>query len=135
MQQDETLLRSRIDGLIESVADAGRLEVVHDLAAQLPSRLTADLLGFPEDRWEDIKCWSERLMRIDAVPFDNEALMGAITAIRSSTRSARRDRRRAQGCPADDLISVWADGRRRRRSTMMHETGLFIAGGAETPAR
>ena len=47
------------------MAANGAIEVVHGLAAQLPSRLTADLLGFPEDRWEDIKSWSERLMRTD----------------------------------------------------------------------
>jgi cholest-4-en-3-one 26-monooxygenase len=55
--------------------------VVHDLAAQLPSRLTADLLGFPERRWEDIRSWSERLMRTDAITFDNDALMGVMNAI------------------------------------------------------
>ena len=36
-----------------------------------------------------------------------------------------------KGCPADDLISVWA-GVDMDPMTMMHETGLFIAGGAET---
>ena len=47
VQQDEAFLQSRIDELLDAVADAGQLEVVHDLAAQLPSRLTADLLGLP----------------------------------------------------------------------------------------
>ena len=36
-----------------------------------------------------------------------------------------------KGCPADDLISVWA-GVDMDPMSMMHETGLFIAGGAET---
>jgi cytochrome P450 family 142 subfamily A polypeptide 1 len=36
-----------------------------------------------------------------------------------------------KGCPADDLISVWA-GVDMDAMSMMHETGLFIAGGAET---
>ena len=81
VQQDEAFLQSRIDELIDAVADQGRLEVVHDLAAQLPSRLTADLLGFPEDRWEDIKSWSERLMRTDSITRDQDALMGVMSAI------------------------------------------------------
>lgn len=131
VQQDETFLRSRIDELIESVADAGRLEVVHDLAAQLPSRLTADLLGFPEDRWEDIKSWSERLMRTDAVLFDNEALMGAISAIMEFNPLLVETAAERKGCPAHDLITVWAEAD-MDAVTMMHETGLFIAGGAET---
>ena len=81
VQQDEAFLQSRIDELVDAVADQGRLEVVHDLAAQLPSRLTADLLGFPEDRWEDIKSWSERLMRTDSITRDQDALMGVMSAI------------------------------------------------------
>ena len=131
VQQDEAFLRSRIDELIASVADAGRLEVVHDLAAQLPSRLTADLLGFPEDRWEDIKSWSERVMRTDAVMFDNEALMGVMNAIMEFNPLLVATAAERKGCPAHDLITVWAEAD-MDPMTMMHETGLFIAGGAET---
>jgi cholest-4-en-3-one 26-monooxygenase len=124
-------LRSRIDALIDAVTPQGRLEVVHDLAAQLPSRLTAELLGFPEDRWEDVKTWSERLMRTDQLMRDPDAAMGMMTAIMEfnavlgETAAARR------GCPADDLVSAWVEAG-LDDLTLMHETGLFIAGGAET---
>ncbi len=129
--QDEAFLQSRIDELLAAVADQGRLEVVHDLAAQLPSRLTADLLGFPEERWPDIKSWSERLMRTDAVTFDNDALMGVMNAIMEFNPLLVETAAERKGCPADDLISVWA-GVDMDPMSMMHETGLFIAGGAET---
>ena len=127
----EPFLRSRIDALIDAVTPQGRLEVVHDLAAQLPSRLTAELLGFDEDRWEDVKSWSERLMRTDQLMRDNDALMGMVTAIQefngvlTETAAARR------GCPADDLVTAWVEAG-LDELTLMHETGLFIAGGAET---
>ena len=129
--QDEAFLRSRIDELLDAVAGRGRLEVVDELAAQLPSRLTADLLGFPEDRWVDIKSWSERLMRTDNVTFDNESLMGVMNAIMEFNPLLVETASERKGCPADDLISVWA-GADMDPMTMMHETGLFIAGGAET---
>ena len=61
------VLRRIIDELVDAATEAGRLEVVGDLAAQLPSRLTADMLGFPEARWPDVKSWSERLMRTDSI--------------------------------------------------------------------
>jgi cytochrome P450 family 142 subfamily A polypeptide 1 len=131
VQDHEAFLRLRIGELLDAVADRGRLEVVHDLAAQLPSRFTAALLGFDEDRWEDVQSWSERLMRTDAILFDNDALMELIAAIQefSPVMQAVSDERK--GCPADDLISVWTEaGFEPLR--MMHETGLFIAGGAET---
>ncbi|HEV7762382.1 MAG TPA: cytochrome P450 [Acidimicrobiales bacterium] len=131
VQDHDAYLRSRIDDLLAAVADQGRLEVVHDLAAQLPSRFTAELLGFPEDRWEDVKSWSERLMRTDAITFDNDALMGVIGAIQEFSPVLQSVSDERQGCPADDLISVWT-GAGLDQLTMMHETGLFIAGGAET---
>jgi len=129
--QDESFLQARIDELLDAVASDGRLEVVHDLAAQLPSRLTADLLGFPEDRWEDIKSWSERLMRTDAITRDQDALMGVMSAIMEFNPLLEEVAAERKGCPADDLISVWTDAG-MDPMTMMHETGLFIAGGAET---
>jgi cholest-4-en-3-one 26-monooxygenase len=131
VEQDADFLRSRIDELLDAVAGAGRLEVVHDLAAQLPSRLTADLLGFPEERWEDVKSWSERLMRTDTITFDNDALMGMVGAITEFNALLTETAAERRGCPAHDLVSVWA-GADMDPLTMMHETGLFIAGGAET---
>ena len=131
VRQDEAFLQSRIDELIDAVADAGEIEVVHGLAAQLPSRLTADLLGFPEDRWEDIKSWSERLMRTDAIFRDQEAVMGMMSAIMEFNPLLEEISAERKGCPMDDLISVWTEAG-YDPMTMMHETGLFIAGGAET---
>jgi cholest-4-en-3-one 26-monooxygenase len=131
VQDHDAYLKERIGQLLDAVADQGRLEVVQDLAAQLPSRFTAALLGFDEDRWEDVKSWSERLMRTDNITFDNDSLMGVIAAIQefSPVMQSVSDARR--GCPADDLISVWTEAG-LDPLTMMHETGLFIAGGAET---
>jgi cytochrome P450 family 142 subfamily A polypeptide 1 len=131
VEEHAAFLSSRIDELIAAVADQGRLEVVHDLAAQLPSRLTAHLLGFPEELWPDIKSWSERLMRTDAVAFDSDALTGMMDAIRAFNPVLQDIAAERTRCPADDLISVWA-GAGLGPLTLMHETGLFIAGGAET---
>ena len=131
VREHEAFLRSRIEDLVGAVTGRGRLEVVHDLAAQLPSRLTAELLGFPEERWPDVKSWSERLMRTDAVTFDNEALMGVIGAIQEFNpvlQEISADRGR---CPAGDLITVWTEAGLDPLA-LMHETGLYIAGGAET---
>src|SRR5688500_8587350 len=129
--RDEPFLQSRIDELIEAVSGDGKIEVVRGLAAQLPSRLTADLLGFPEDRWEDIKSWSERLMRTDAMLRDPEAAMGMMTAIMEFSPLLEEVAEERRGCPADALLSAWAAAG-MDPMTMMHETGLFIAGGAET---
>lgn len=127
----EAFLRSRIDEMIDAASATGEIEVVHGLAAQLASRLTAHLLGFPEDRWEDIKGWSERLMRTDQLTTDPDAALGMMSAIMefnallTDTATARR------GCPAGDLVTAWVEAD-LDEMRLMHETGLFIAGGAET---
>jgi cholest-4-en-3-one 26-monooxygenase len=127
----DALIGELVDDAVAAVTRDGDVEIVDALAAQLPSRLTAQLLGFPEDRWPDIKSWSERLMRIDSAPNDMAVAMDLITAIQEfavvidETATARR------GCPADDLISSWV-GADYDPMTLVHETGLFISGGAET---
>lgn len=127
----EPLLQATIDELVGAASEKGEIEVVHDIAAQLPSRLTAHMLGFPEERWPDIQSWSERLMRTDSAFADEEVLMGVLGAIMEFNEllTATAEERRA--CPANDLVTVWVEAG-YDPMTLIHETGLFIAGGAET---
>jgi cytochrome P450 family 142 subfamily A polypeptide 1 len=132
----EPYLRALIDELIEGAAAGDEVEVVSQLAAPLPARLTAHLLGFPEERWHDIQTWSERLMRYDAALYDEEAATGFMEAIGEfspvlfDTHAARLAE------PQDDLVSVWAHaeaaGCPYTASMLVNETGLVISGGAET---
>jgi cholest-4-en-3-one 26-monooxygenase len=131
VQDMEPLLRRLVDELVDTASEEGEIEVVHGLAAQLPSRLTAHLLGFPEDRWPDIKSWSERLMRTDAIARDpvlGVDMLDAIMEFHGLLQEVVPERRR---CPADDLVSTWVAAGYDDLQ-LVHETGLFIAGGAET---
>ncbi len=134
--QHETYLRDTINELLDSAAPKGTMEVVHDLAAQLPSRLTAKLLGYPEERWADIQRWSERLMRIDMRYRDAamaEEFFAANFEFAGAFAQVFDERKR---CPMDDLATVWVTseiaGEPLPEMTWYHETGLFISGGAET---
>jgi len=132
----EPALAAIMDELIDAWIDRREVEVVSELAAPLPARLTARLLGFSEDRWTDIKSWSERLMRYDKAANDLEAGQGFFEAIIefAGVLDEVTTARRVQ--PADDLISVWTqaeiDGCPLSGDTIMNETGLMISGGAET---
>jgi cytochrome P450 family 142 subfamily A polypeptide 1 len=144
VRRHERWLRSTSTSLVDQMLTTVRngangVEVVDSVAAQLPCRLTASLLGWDEDRWRDIKSWSERLMRYDALRYDQTAMVGMMEAILefNPELQAMTDQRR--GCPMNDdsdLITVWAnatlDGEYLDAETVMHETGLFISGGAET---
>jgi cytochrome P450 family 142 subfamily A polypeptide 1 len=132
----EPQLARIMDELIDAWIDRGEVEIVSELAAPLPARLTAGLLGFSEDHWTDIKSWSERLMRYDKAANDLEAgteffeaiieFAGLLTEVAAARRAE----------PADDLISLWTqaeiDGCPMSDDTIMNETGLMISGGAET---
>ncbi len=137
VRTQEDWLRATIDALLAPIEASGELDVIPGLAAQLPCRLTAKLLGFPEDRWPDVRVWSEKLMRIDMAPRDPEvfddlfATIGEFGMLLAEVVPERR------GCPMDDLLSVWANAEVAgehgyAHDRMIHEVGLFIAGGAET---
>jgi len=138
----EPLLTRLIDGqLAEMVAgvepgERGRVEVVTALAAALPAKLTAHLLGFAEERWTDIKSWSERLMRYDSVPNDPQVFQDFMQAIMEFVAVLQETAAARRACPADDLVSTWvhaADaGCPMGDSQLVNETGLVISGGAET---
>lgn len=137
VRANEPWLRDTIGSLLDQFGDH-EVEVVDALAAQLPSRLTAKLLGWDESRWPDIKRWSERLMRLDAIA-DPEIAMDVMTTILEFNTDLTEMLEAGRGCPvheAPDLVTVWAnaeiDGATLDAVSVMHETGLFISGGAET---
>jgi cytochrome P450 family 142 subfamily A polypeptide 1 len=136
VQRLEPVIGRVVDDLIDGFADRGEFEIVDDLAAPFPARMTAHLLGFGEDHAPAVRSWSERLMRIDGIA-ENEALMtdmmAAIMEFAAVVGPLAEARRAA---PRDDLLSVWANGELNgcpiEQNVMVQETGLFISGGAET---
>lgn len=127
----EAIIGDMIDRSIEELAERGSVEVVDAFAAQLPCRVTAELLGFGAERWREVKSWSERQMRIDQ-RFVDEALYrdlhDSITEWAAVMAELLPER---VGSPQDDLFTDWLRAG-MDPSTMVQETGLMIAGGAET---
>ena len=76
-------------------------------------------------------------MSLDAAPQDNDVLMALMGTLQElmATVVAKTDEFRS--CPADGLMSTWAnatllDGSPMPVETVFHETGLFVSGGSET---
>ncbi|MDH4168921.1 MAG: cytochrome P450 [Acidimicrobiia bacterium] len=109
----------------------GSIEVVDALAAQLPCRVTAELIGFGQDRWPQVKTWSERQMRIDRRNVEPEAFLGLMSSIEEWALVMQDLLPQRATQPADDLFTDWLEAGMDPR-TMVQETGLLIAGGAET---
>jgi cytochrome P450 family 142 subfamily A polypeptide 1 len=136
VQRLTPVISTVVDDLLDSFVDRGEFDIVDDLAAPFPARMTAHLLGFGEEHWPSVRSWSERLMRIDGMLDDEQIMMdvgGAImefAGVLAPLVEARRTEQR------DDLVSVWANaelgGCPMEFPVLMQETGLFISGGAET---
>ena len=131
---------AEVEALVaELVAEAvaqGEFDVVELIAGQLPARLTARLLGFPEEMWPEVKSWSERLMRTDMRDRDPLIMNEFIDANREFLGAMMPIIEEVTACPRNDFMSIWAhaeiDGQKLPPEAIFHEVGLFIAGGAET---
>jgi cytochrome P450 family 142 subfamily A polypeptide 1 len=132
------VVTAMIDKLVDPLTPIGRTEVVQDLAGQLPARLTAKLLGLDDDQWWPmLKEWSERLMRLDGAQQDNDVLMPLMVTLQELMTAVVTKTGEFRACPADGLMSTWAnasllDGSPMPVETIFHETGLFVSGGSET---
>lgn len=134
--------RAEMDELVTEVVDAAlgggadRVEVVDAIAGQIPARLTARLLGYPEERWRDLKSWSERLMRTDMRDRDGQVFREFVAANMEFMGVLQEIAPEKFANPGDDLISTWLhariDGEPLPPEAIAHEVGLFISGGAET---
>ena len=120
----------------DAVAAGDEMDVVEALAGQLPARFTARILGFPEHYWPQIKSWSERLMRTDMRERDGQVFREFFEANMEFVDVLGEIAPAKLAEPGDDLLSVWLhariDGEPLAPATIVHEVGLFIAGGAET---
>jgi cholest-4-en-3-one 26-monooxygenase len=129
-------IRLLVAELVDEVIAQGQCDIVDTLAAQLPARLTSRLLGFPEEMWPQLKSWSERLMRTDMRDRDPEVMEEFIAANQEFVSAMIPVLREVSGCPRHDFMSIWAnaliDGQPFPPESIVHEVGLFIAGGAET---
>lgn len=102
----EPVVRELARGLLKKVAEGGRCEVVHDLAAPLATQVIGALLGVPEaDRWQ-FRLWAEKIEQRDpAIPSDVAAREQeeTVEAIREYMRALVAERRER---PRDDLLSA-----------------------------
>jgi len=138
-------VRRIVTDLIDAVAGNGSCDAVRDLAAPLPARVIAEMLGFPDElapkctEWSEVTMLSGGTYPVDGGdPQPGEATMTAVlefATVALETLAARRNE------PRDDLISVWAhadvefpDGTKRPLTDdeIVHEALLLLDGGAET---
>ena len=67
----EPRVRAAAKDIVDQVAKKGSAEFVTSIAAELPLRVIADLLGVPQDDRHKLFEWSNRLIGFDDPEFQN----------------------------------------------------------------
>jgi pimeloyl-[acyl-carrier protein] synthase len=132
-------MRPRIEAILKELLESrpahGPMELVTELAAPLPVRVIAEMLGVPAEDHVRFRDWSNEVVRSlgEATPEDHRAAMRAGDQLDRYFEAIIEARRRA---PKDDLISalVAAEeaGDRLKRNEMLSTLTLLLIAGNET---
>ena len=141
--QDHTpRIRQLCTQIIDKVSETGECDFVWDIAAPLPLLLIADMLGFPEEAFDDLLKWSDDMMRgTTGYPDPGGPVTEAQIAAHQAGLAFREfqlgviaDRRSKP--PQDDLVSTLCyaeiDGHKLDDESIVQESLLILIGGDET---
>ena len=121
----EDHVRGVVTGLIDAVLPAGEAEVIADLAAPLPAQMIGLLLGFGNEMWPKLQDWSERTIALGGGPryHDHDGVAAAMEfAGAAADLYEAKKPTVTEGCPMDDVMTVWID--RARRGLDGYDFGL-----------
>lgn len=126
----EPRVRELARGLIDSFASAGRCDLLHEFASQLPSLVIGELIGIPAERRKTFLQWTEAL--ITANPH-REWEMNPFAAIYEEFGELLAERRRER---RDDLMSALIeaelDGQKLSQEELLGFCFLLVVGGNDT---
>jgi cytochrome P450 family 142 subfamily A polypeptide 1 len=130
----EAHLRRVVTGLIDAVAPLGRCDLVADLAAPLPTRMIAELLGVPASDGRQLQHWSDQLISAaDDARYQTPEVAAAALDFTVYADRIIDERRRE---PVADLLSLLVHVRDKGESLshdeLIGETMLLLVGGNET---
>ena len=139
----ETYVSGFARHLVNTVAEQGECDFVHDLAVKLPMAAIFEMLGFPREDWDE-------LFGIREVQFgsDRELALSGLTPeeLHEERQKANKaateygfafiEARKAAGAPSDCLVDVLLraelDGRTLEDDEINSYINLLVAGGLET---
>ncbi|RKT54948.1 cytochrome P450 [Saccharothrix australiensis] len=122
--------------LIDAVADAGRMDVVADLAYPLPANVIAEMLGMPTEERERLQAWSRDILALFA-PADFEQLKQCQRSVLEMQDHLRGLVARRRVEPRDDLLSMFAAAEREGvvdEDEIVANCVLLLFAGHETTA-
>ncbi|HWT47451.1 MAG TPA: cytochrome P450 [Mycobacterium sp.] len=128
----EPKIREIVRGILDGIEPNSVHEFAEEIAAPLPTRMIAELIGAPPDDWEQFRAWSDAATgtadpEIELDPF---VAIGQLYEYLQKLIAARRTDAR------DDLLSVLAgaeiDGQRLTDEDLLNFAFLLLVAGNET---
>lgn len=130
----EPKIRSIVTGIVDNIDPSREYEFAEEIAAPLPTRLIAEMLGAPPEDWEQFRAWSDAAVgRNDPdIEMDN---MVALASLFEYFTKLIEDRRSGR-VNGDDLLSILAaaevDGERLTDEDLLNFSFLLLVAGNET---
>jgi cytochrome P450 len=128
----EPKVREIVYGVLDNVRSGSTHEFAEELAAPLPTRMIAELLGAPPDDWEKFRRWSDACTG----NADPEIELDSLTAVGELFEYFQRliAARRAE--PRNDMLSVLStaevDGAKLTDEDLLNFAFLLLVAGNET---
>jgi cytochrome P450 len=126
-----------VNGLIDRVADAGRCDIVTDIAYQYPTPIMCALLGAPREDWQLFADWTEEVFKAlnfqPDVNFDEAAIIRAwseLDAYVDDMVAARRNNLTED--LLSELIRAESDGDRLNLDELRMLVAGFLMAGTDT---
>jgi len=132
-----TLLEPKVREIVKDILDGVDLtrdhEFAEEIAAPLPTRLIAEMLGAPADDWEQFRTWSDAAVGAadPDIEMDHMVALAELYGYFTKLIDARRS-----GEGQDDLLSILAaaevDGERLTDADLLNFSFLLLVAGNET---
>jgi cytochrome P450 len=125
------------NSLLDTVEDAGRMDVIADFAAPLPAIVTAEMLGVPVDDHRQLKEWSADFAEMlgnfqhnpDHIPRVLKSLKSLIAYFQDAIRQQKTKTREGL---VNALVNAEIDGDRLSEEEVIANCIITMVGGQET---
>jgi len=131
----EPKVREIVKGITDGVDTSRDYEFAEEIAAPLPTRLIAEMLGAPPDDWERFRTWSDAAVGSadPDIEMDHLVALGELYEYFLKLISVRRS---GEVAGQDDLLSILAaaevDGERLTDEDLLNFSFLLLVAGNET---
>jgi cytochrome P450 len=131
----EPKVREIVKGIVDGVDTSREYEFAEEIAAPLPTRMIAEMLGAPPEDWERFRAWSDAAVGTadPDIEMDHLVALGELYEYFTKLIAVRRS---GEVTGQDDLLTILAsaevDGERLTDEDLLNFSFLLLVAGNET---